>query len=55
MQTSQMTRARLAKLYREYVNNFITLAGFANYYGINLPLAQRVINVGRIAHNKGRK
>lgn len=36
-------------LFLDYMNNFITLSGFAEYYGISQATAQRVINLGKEA------
>lgn len=35
------------KLYLDYVNNFLTLASFAEYYGLSESEAQIVIDCGR--------
>jgi hypothetical protein len=48
-----MTRAKAAEIYRDWVNNFLTMERFASYYDLSLPDAQRLVNVGRIAHEKG--
>jgi len=39
------------KLYLEYLNNFITVDGFASYYGIRLNHAYMIIELGRAIHN----
>ena len=38
-------------LFLDYVNNFVTLKGFAHYYGFTLTESERVISIGRKIHN----
>jgi hypothetical protein len=33
--------------YLDYFNNFLTVKGFARYYGFNVDFAERLINLGR--------
>ena len=40
------------KFYREYWNDFLTVAGIAEYYGITEDKANDLINKGRIIHNR---
>ena len=47
-------KAKLAKLYRDYFNNFLSLERFAEYYQIATEeKAHRVINLGRLLHERG--
>jgi len=39
-----------AELYLDWINNFLTLEPFAEYYGITLEEAATVINTGRDDH-----
>lgn len=34
-------------LYLDYVNNFLSIAAFAEYYGLDMGQANRVITLGR--------
>lgn len=43
---------KIEKLYLDYFNNFVTLAGFASYYGIEPTKANRIIELGRKINNK---
>lgn len=47
-----MTKSKCAAIYRDWFNNFLTLDGFASYYGISERVAERVIEIGRKAHNR---
>tara|TARA_R100000655_G_scaffold1110_1_gene4415 strand:+ start:2519 stop:2656 length:138 start_codon:yes stop_codon:yes gene_type:complete len=38
----------LEKMYLDYVNNFLTVTRFAEYYGISETEANEIINLGRI-------
>ena len=40
------------KLYLEYVNNFLTIERFAEYYGFTVIEAEKIINKGRELLNK---
>lgn len=46
-----MTNQKLAKLWREYVNDFISVEGFANHHGFTLEQAFDIIDRGRTAHH----
>lgn len=37
----------IEELYLDYVNNFLTVSRFAEYYSISTELAEAVINEGR--------
>jgi hypothetical protein len=38
-------------MYLDWVNNFITLKRFAEYYDISAAKADRIIKIGRAIHN----
>ena len=42
-----MNKSQLKELFISYVNGFVSLAGFASYYGLNEATAQRIISLGR--------
>ncbi len=37
-------------MYIEYMNNFLTISVFAEYYGMPLQIAMKTINKGRLLH-----
>jgi hypothetical protein len=39
-------------LYIEYTNNFLSVAGFAEYYELDLRVAQSVIDIGRAINDR---
>jgi len=41
-----------ATMYLDYVNNFLTLERFAEYYGLSYTSAQRVYAVGKEVHEQ---
>jgi len=43
----KINRQFIEKLYLDYVNNFLTVLVFANYYRMNEDKANKVINLGR--------
>lgn len=43
-------KKKLQKLFLDYFNNFLSVEGFASYYGFDLSKAQRVIDLGRKIH-----
>lgn len=45
-----MSLEKLNEIYLDYFNNFLTVEGFANYYGLTLEVADLVIQAGRKAH-----
>jgi hypothetical protein len=45
-QKKQMLQA-CEDLYIEYTNNFLSVAGFAEYYELDVKVAQSVIDIGR--------
>jgi len=49
MYTHEMTNAQM---YRDYFNNFTTVSGFAEYYGCSVDTANKIIEQGRIDHNR---
>jgi hypothetical protein len=40
------------ELYLDYVNDFLTVERFANYYGMSKEYANHVIEIGRKLNNK---
>lgn len=44
-------KSEWADLYCDYLNNFLTSARFASYYGMNEKHAQAIINMGRKTDN----
>ena len=44
----------LKKLYLSYVNEFISVTAFADYYGFSDIQAERIIGIGRKLNNNGR-
>ena len=47
-----MTKSKCAAMYRDWFNNFLTLGCFAEHHGISKRVAERVIEIGRKAHNR---
>ena len=43
---------RLADMYLDYFNNYLTVERFASDYGKSIPEACQIIETGRIAHSK---
>jgi hypothetical protein len=43
---------KLADLFLDYFNNFLTVDRFAEYYGLEPRVASRVIQWGRKLHEK---
>ena len=41
----------LEKMYLDYVNNFLTVERFAEYYSISVKEANDIINLGRILNH----
>lgn len=42
----------LHEMYLDYVNNFITVECFADFYDITSDVAERVIRLGRMIHER---
>jgi hypothetical protein len=40
------------KLFLDYLNNFLTVSAFADYYGFSIKKANKIIRIGRKEHNK---
>lgn len=38
--------------YLDYLNDFLTIEGYARYYSISLELAQQRIRIGRVIHRQ---
>ena len=47
MKTSELFR----NYYLDWVNNFITVQGYADHYGLPLEKAEKRITIGRRLHN----
>lgn len=39
------------EMYADYLNNFLTVEKFAEYYGISLRLANDIVDMGRTTDN----
>ena len=48
-----MTKEKLAEIFRDWFNNFLTIERFAEYYGLSIANAERVIRIGHKAHEAG--
>lgn len=42
----------LQTVYLDYLNNFISVAGFAEHYGLTTEQAEQVLDLGRAIHNE---
>lgn len=42
----------LQTLYLDYLNNFISVSGFAEHYGLTTEQAEQVLGLGRAIHNE---
>lgn len=45
-------REALAEIYREWVNDFLSIDAYADYYHIELEEAYMLIQLGRRFHNE---
>ncbi len=43
------------ELFLDYLNNFLTVECFAEYYGMTISQSNTVINIGRIQYHKKAK
>lgn len=43
---------KYVELYLDYINNFLTVGRFAEYYGMSENYANHVIEIGRKLNNK---
>jgi hypothetical protein len=43
-------KKKLQNLFLDYFNNFLSVEGFASYYGFEVEKAKRVIELGRKIH-----
>lgn len=43
-------KVKLLTMYLDWANNFLTVSCFAEYYGIGIDKANRIINIGRKIH-----
>jgi hypothetical protein len=46
-----MSREDFAKIYLDWVNNFLTVDKFASYYGLHPREAVRLIELGKSCHD----
>jgi len=44
-------REQFSEWYLDFVNNFLTLDGFAEYYGISHDQAKQVVELGKAIHH----
>lgn len=44
--------SEVESMYLDYVNNFLTVSSFAEYYGLTIKRANEIINLGREINNK---
>ena len=47
-----MIKNQIADIYLDYLNNFLSYDGFAEYYGLSLEFAMELLNNGRNYHNE---
>lgn len=50
-----MDKQKMIDMYLDWVNNFLTLQRFADYYDLTPSKAQQIINEGRILHEENCK
>lgn len=48
--TKEVTPNDLAAVYRDWMNNYLSVMAFANDYGITVPQAEMTIAKGRMVH-----
>ena len=46
-----MTREQLNNVYLDWINNFLTIGGFADYYGLTDEQADILIKLARDVYN----
>tara|TARA_R110000803_G_scaffold138778_1_gene205546 strand:+ start:1364 stop:1549 length:186 start_codon:yes stop_codon:yes gene_type:complete len=46
------TATQFQNFYLDYLNDFLTVGGYASYYGISEKTANQRINIGRKVHNQ---
>jgi hypothetical protein len=46
----KVTSENLAELYRDWMNNYLSVSAFAEDYGITVPQAEMTIAKGRMVH-----
>jgi len=49
------TKRKVETLFLDYVNNFLSVERFAEYYGMDMDKANRVIKIGRKINDKRSK
>jgi hypothetical protein len=50
MLSTMTLREQFVEWYLDFVNNFLTLDGFAEYYGISRDQAEQVVKLGKQIH-----
>ena len=45
-------KSKCLNMYLDWANNFLTVDYFAEYYGINIEKAGKIINIGRLLNNR---
>jgi len=50
-----MKHTQKALIYLDWVNNFLSVEGFASYYNITVTQANKLIEEGRIIHENSAK
>jgi hypothetical protein len=45
-------KKKLRELFLDYFNNFLSVEGFSEYYGLDQDKAKRIIELGRKLHEK---
>ena len=45
-------KSKVINMFLDWFNNFLTVQAFADYYGISRWRALRVIELGRLLHNR---
>jgi hypothetical protein len=46
-------KSKLAQLFRDWLNNYLTVARFAEVLGVTESKALRIIDIGRKCHKEG--
>jgi hypothetical protein len=46
------TAAKIADIYLDYYNNFLTVERFAEYYGVSVECAKHLIEAGKLAQEE---
>ena len=46
-------KIKFAKLYRDYLNDFLTIKKFSEYYNFTIKKSEWIIKQGKVYHNQG--